>query len=171
MVLSFAFLIRSPYWCAIKWLWIWLTVSIVTLTTISRLVPPSRKLSPACAERIRNQADQHQIGGADDRDAVEQIIEILLGRLARADAGNEAAVALQIVRRLLAVELHRGVEEAEEGDADAVERLVGGRAMLQVGADGDQPVARAAFGASRGCRPTEARSAASAAATTRRSAG
>ena len=37
---SFAFLIKSPYWCAIKWLWIWLTVSIVTLTTISRLVPP-----------------------------------------------------------------------------------------------------------------------------------
>ena len=37
---SFAFLIRSPYWCASRWLWICVTVSIVTLTTIKRLVPP-----------------------------------------------------------------------------------------------------------------------------------
>ena len=70
---------RSPYWCAIKWLWIWLTVSIVTLTTISRLVPPSRKLvSPAWVERMSGiEADQHQIGRADDRDPVEQIVEIV----------------------------------------------------------------------------------------------
>src|SRR5690606_31247194 len=38
--LSFAFLIRPSYWCASRWLWICATVSIVTLTTISRLVPP-----------------------------------------------------------------------------------------------------------------------------------
>ena len=119
VVLSFAFLIRSPYWWAIRWLWIWLTVSIVTLTTISRLVPPRWKLRPGLGrEDLGNQADEHEIGRADHGDAVEQIIEILLGRLARPDAGDEAAVALQILGRLLAVELHRGVEEAEEGDAE-----------------------------------------------------
>ena len=82
-----------------------------------------------------NQADQHQIGRADHGDAGEQIIEIFLGRLARADAGDEAAVALQILRRLFRIELHRGVEEAEEDDADAVEHQVERRAVLEVGAD------------------------------------
>src|SRR6185369_7972738 len=33
--LSFAFLIRSPYWCASRCDWIWVMVSTVTLTTIS----------------------------------------------------------------------------------------------------------------------------------------
>src|SRR5512139_2699297 len=37
---NLALLIRSPYWWAIRWLWICVTVSIVTLTTISKLVPP-----------------------------------------------------------------------------------------------------------------------------------
>ena len=64
----------------------------------------------------------HQIGRADHRDAVEQIVEILLGRLARTDAGDEAAVALQILGRLFRIELHRGVEEAEEDDAGRIER-------------------------------------------------
>ena len=57
--LSFAFLIRSPYWWAIRWLWIWVTVSIVTLTTISRLVPPRRKLMPALGDQeFGDQADR-----------------------------------------------------------------------------------------------------------------
>src|SRR6266851_4294016 len=38
--LSFAFLISPSYWCANKCEWICATVSIVTLTTIRRLVPP-----------------------------------------------------------------------------------------------------------------------------------
>src|SRR6516164_838677 len=38
--LSFAFLIRPSYWCANRCEWICATVSIVTLTTINRLVPP-----------------------------------------------------------------------------------------------------------------------------------
>src|SRR5947207_5050287 len=87
---------------------------------------------------VRDQADEHEVGGADDRNAIEEIIEIFLGRLAWANAGNEAAVALQIVRGFLAVELHRGVEKAEEGDADAIEQLISGRAMLKERADGDQ---------------------------------
>src|SRR5690606_28691364 len=37
---SFAFLISPSYWCANRWLWIWATVSMVTLTAISSEVPP-----------------------------------------------------------------------------------------------------------------------------------
>src|SRR4249919_4110469 len=64
------------------------------------------------AERnIRDQADGRQIGRADYRDAVEEVVEIMLGCLARTDAGDEAAVALQILGRLFRIELYRGVEE------------------------------------------------------------
>ena len=38
--LSLAFLTRPSYWLARRWEWIWPTVSMVTETTISRLVPP-----------------------------------------------------------------------------------------------------------------------------------
>src|SRR5690606_1428979 len=38
--LSLDFLMRPSYWCASRWLWIWETVSMVTLTTMSREVPP-----------------------------------------------------------------------------------------------------------------------------------
>src|SRR6185312_5055432 len=37
---SLAFLMRPSYCCAIRWLWICATVSIVTLTTIRIEVPP-----------------------------------------------------------------------------------------------------------------------------------
>src|SRR3546814_12159257 len=36
-----AFLMSPSYWCASRWLWIWVTVSIVTFTTISRLARKS----------------------------------------------------------------------------------------------------------------------------------
>ena len=51
-------------------------------------------------------------------------------------------MALQILGRLFRIELHRGVEEAEEGDAGAVEDQIERRAMLEQGRHGDQPVAR-----------------------------
>src|SRR5215218_8219645 len=46
---------------------------------------------------LRNQADDGQVGRANHGDAIEQIVEIMLGRLARANAGDEAAVPLQIL--------------------------------------------------------------------------
>jgi len=46
---SFDFLIRPSYWCASRCDWIWLMVSTVTLTTISRLVPPRNSGTPVCA--------------------------------------------------------------------------------------------------------------------------
>jgi hypothetical protein len=68
-------------------------VSIVTLTTISRLVPPEVEGNARLREQdLGHQADQGQVGGADHRDAGEHVVEIFLGALARADAGDEAAV-------------------------------------------------------------------------------
>src|SRR5689334_4888483 len=82
----------------------------------------ARAAEPEVETRLRrknigDEADHGQIGRSDDGDAVEQIVEIFLGRLAWPDAGDEASVTLQIVRRFLAVELHRRVEEGEEDDA------------------------------------------------------
>src|SRR3546814_13227760 len=48
------------------------------------------------------------------------------------DARNEAAVTLQILRRLLGVEDHSGVEEGEEDDARAIERHIEQRAVLEI---------------------------------------
>src|SRR3546814_8736515 len=49
-------------------------------------------------------------------DAGEDEIEIFRRALARPDARNESAVLLQIVGRLLGIEDHRRIEEAEEDD-------------------------------------------------------
>ena len=68
-------------------------------------------------QKFGHEADQGEIGGADHGDPGQHIIEIFLGALARADAGDEAAIALEIVGRLLGIEDDRGVEEAEEDDA------------------------------------------------------
>ena len=50
------------------------------------------------------------------RDAGQHVIDIFSRTLARADAGNEAAVLLQIVGRVLRIEDDGRVEEGEEGD-------------------------------------------------------
>src|SRR6185437_8749262 len=113
----------------------------------------------ACLRRqhIRDQADQRQVGGPDDGDSVEQVVEIFLGRLARPDTGDEAAMPLQIVGSLLAVELHCRVEKREEDDPDGIEQLVSRRTVLQECADGDQPVAGAAAGFRAVSRPLQHR--------------
>src|SRR3546814_19662077 len=56
---SLAFLMRSPYWWAMRWLWICVTVSIVTLTTISRLLPPRKNGMPARAIRYSGMEQTH----------------------------------------------------------------------------------------------------------------
>src|SRR5687768_10610876 len=61
-------------------------------------------------QEFGHQADQGQISGADHGDAGEDVIEIFLGPLAWPDAGDETAVALQILGGLLRIEDDRGVE-------------------------------------------------------------
>src|SRR3546814_14323328 len=78
-------------------------------------------------------------------DAGEDEIEIFRRALARPDARNESAVLLQIVGRLLGIEDHRRIEEAEEDDAERIERHVERRAMLKRGGHRDHRVAPGAF--------------------------
>ena len=68
------------------------------------------------------QADDGQIGRADHRDAGQHVVDVVGRALARTDAGNEAAMLLQIVGRLRRVEDDRRVEEGEEDDQRGVER-------------------------------------------------
>src|SRR3989344_9222346 len=74
-------------------------------------------------------ADKGQVRRADHGDAGEHIIQIGRRVLARTDAGDEAAILLQVLRRLFRVEDHGGVEEAEEDDAERIERHVQRLAM------------------------------------------
>ena len=60
------------------------------------------------------------------------------------DAGDEAAVALHVVRDLLGVEGDGRVEEGEEQDEDAVGGQVDRVRLLQVGLDPLHPRARGA---------------------------
>ena len=54
-----------------------------------------------------------QIHGAEQRDLVEDLLNEVSGGLAGTEAGNEAAVLLQVVGDLHGVELDGGVEVAE----------------------------------------------------------
>jgi hypothetical protein len=52
---------------------------------------------PGLADQdLRQQADQRQVGRADSRGPVEQIVEVAFGRLARTDARDEAAMRLEL---------------------------------------------------------------------------
>src|SRR3546814_6589921 len=86
--------------------------------------------SDVCSSDL--QADAGQVRRPDHGDPREHVIEIDFGVLAWPDARNEAAVTLQILRRLLGVEDHRGVEEGEEDDARAIERHIEQRAVLEI---------------------------------------
>ena len=59
---------------------------------------------------------QGEIDRTDDRDTREYVVEVVLGALAGANSRDEAPVLLEVLRRFLGVEDHRGVEEREEDD-------------------------------------------------------
>jgi len=68
---------------------------------------------------LRNDADDGQIDGANHGNAGQHIIEIIRRALTGANAGDETAILLKVIRRLLWVEHNRRVEESEEDDAAA----------------------------------------------------
>ncbi|CAD5267188.1 conserved hypothetical protein [Bosea sp. EC-HK365B] len=82
---------------------------------------------------LRDQADDSQIGGAEHGDAGQHPVDMLGGALARADAGHEAAMLLEIVRRLDRIEHDRGVEEAEEDNQRRIEEHEQRPTMREVG--------------------------------------
>src|SRR6187401_3223718 len=76
----------------------------------------------------RDQGDQTEVERARQRDAGQDVGQVVLGRLARPDPGDEAAVLLHVVRNLGGLERDRHVEVGEEDDeqevAEHVERVV-----------------------------------------------
>src|SRR3546814_20816356 len=79
-----------------------------------------------------HQADAGPVRRPDHGDPREHVIAIDFGVLAWPDARNEAAVTLQILRRLLGVDDHRGVEEGDEDDARAIAPPIEHRAVLEL---------------------------------------
>src|SRR6185437_14073018 len=72
--------------------------------------------------------DQRQVHRAGPGDPGQDVVQIFGGRLARADARDEAAVLLHIVRNLVRVKRDRDIEEGEEQD----QQEVGGRVVVRV---------------------------------------
>ena len=91
-------------------------------------------------QELRQQTDERQIEGADDGDAGQHIVDVFRRPLARADARNEAAILLQIVRRLLRIEHDRGVEEREEDDQRRIEEQEQRLAVAEHGGQCVEPV-------------------------------
>ena len=123
---SLAFLISPSYWCATRWLWTWATVSIVTLTAISKEVPPStapnrRRNAEICNQDLRKQTDSSQIQRTHGRNSRQDIVDVLCRLRAWASPGQEASVFAQIVGRVLRIEHHCGVEETKEDDQHDIE--------------------------------------------------
>src|SRR6476659_10515514 len=76
----------------------------------------------------RDEGHHSEVQGSREGDAGQHVVQVLLGRLARPDPGDEAAVLLHVVRNLIGVEGDRDVEVGEEDDeqevGDHVERVV-----------------------------------------------
>src|SRR5699024_9258961 len=77
------------------------------------------------ADEHGHDGDDAEVDGAEHGDLVEHLLDIVARGLARADAGEEAAVLLQVVGDLHGVELDGGVEVAEEDDEQEVDDRVG----------------------------------------------
>ena len=103
---------------------------------INMLVPPKNcatfcGMFIASAQNDRDDRDDRQENRARQRDAAHGVMQIIAGRLARAHAGNVAAVFLQVVGNLQFIELRGHPEIGEEQN--------------------HQPVKRSGKGPSRGC--------------------
>ena len=91
-------------------------------------------------EDLRQDRHQRQVDRADRGQAHEHVVDVV-GRVPPgADARNEAAVLLQVLRRVVRIEDDRGVEEREEDDQGDVEAEVERLAAAQQRGHGGQPV-------------------------------
>src|SRR3954453_5207775 len=72
----------------------------------------------------RDERHEPQVHRTGERDAGQDVGQVVLGRLARPDPGDEAAVLLHVVRDLLRVEGDRDVEVREEDDQEEVQHHV-----------------------------------------------
>ena len=70
-------------------------------------------------------SDDAKIDGAEEGDLVEHLLDELAGGLARTEAGNVAAVLLQVIGHLNRIELDGGIEISEEDDQQEVNDGIG----------------------------------------------
>ncbi len=94
-------------------------------------------------QHLRQQADDRQIGGAENGDAHQHVIDEFRRALARTNAGDEAAMLLQIVGRLRRIEDDRRIEEGEEHDQPDIGQHVERPSMPEIGGDGRENTIRA----------------------------
>src|SRR5262249_7554058 len=88
---------------------------------------------------VGNQTEQRKVQSAHHGDLGEDVVHVIGGVTAGADAGNEAAVLAHVVGSLIRVENDRNVEEAEEDDAGNEEYVVQHFTMLNTLQRGRQP--------------------------------
>src|SRR3954469_6405686 len=89
----------------------------------------------------RDQRDETEVQRTWQRDTGQDVLEVLLGRLARPDPGDEAAVLLHVVGHFFGVEGDGDVEVGEEDDEGEVQEHVEGVVALdQVGRDPRGPL-------------------------------
>ena len=107
----------------ISWLSICFIVSSATPTVMSSAVPPNGNWLdvPEREHEQRRERDHREEQRAGQRDAVQHLGEVALGRRPGPDAGDEAALLADDVGLLLRVERDRRVEVREEDDQQRVE--------------------------------------------------
>ena len=83
------------------------------------------------ADDDRQDRNDCQIQGAKERDLVDDLQNEIGGRLARTEAGDEAAVLLQVVCNFNRVELHGRVEVAERDDEQEIANDIHGALRVE----------------------------------------
>ena len=107
----------------VSWLSICLFVSSATPTQISNVVP--KKGMPADVPSREDRGGHERDGGEEqrsrERDPVQDLREVLLGRWSGTDARNVPTLFADRVGLLVRVEAHLDIEEGEQDDEHAVE--------------------------------------------------
>src|SRR5437763_15046928 len=73
---------------------------------------------------LRDEGDKNQIQTADQRDASKDLVDVIGGAAAGADARNESAVLAHVVGDCAGIEDAGHVKIGEEDDAQAIEESV-----------------------------------------------
>src|SRR5271166_3725762 len=88
---------------------------------------------------LRQDADCRKIGGTDDGQSCQHIIQVIGCVLSWPYTRNETTVLAQIVGSLSRIKDNRGVEKAEKADQRDVERHIERPTMREIGRDLAEP--------------------------------
>src|SRR5258707_10711155 len=73
---------------------------------------------------FRQQTNQREIDGANERQALQNLADVLAGGTSRPDAGDETAILAHVVREFGRIEDNADVEEREQNDQNDVDQVV-----------------------------------------------